>query len=246
MLKGKTALITGGSRGIGSEIATIFALNHANVAILYAGRKDAADQMVKKLSGYGVQTAAYMCDVSKYDLVEQTVTKVLSDFGGLDILVNNAGIVRDGLILSMNEEDFDRVIDINLKGSFNMIRHTYRHFMKQRSGRIINISSVVGLSGNAGQANYASSKAGIIGLTKSTARELAGRNVLCNAIAPGFIETDMTESLSDKVKESYIASIPLKRAALSSEVAGVALFLASDLSSYITGEVIRVDGGLTM
>lgn len=246
MLNGKIALITGGSRGIGSEIARVFARNHAHVAIIYAGSKDAAGQVVEEISKFGIKAKAYQCDVSDFNQTKEVVDMVLRDFGGLDILVNNAGIVRDGLILSMKEEDFDQVIHTNLKGAFNMIKHSYKHFMKQRNGRIINISSVVGLSGNAGQSNYAASKAGIIGLTKSTAKELAGRNVLCNAIAPGYIETDMTEALSAKVKENFVSVIPLKRSGSGTDVANTALFLASDLSIYITGEVIRVDGGLAM
>jgi len=246
MLKGKTAVITGGSRGIGADIARVFAENNANVAIIYAGNSQLAQSVTEEISSNGIKAKAYCCDVSDFTCSKETVDKIIEDFGGIDILVNNAGIVRDGLILSMGEDDFDKVIDVNLKGSFNMIKHTYRHFMKKRAGRIINLSSVVGLSGNAGQANYSSSKAGIIGLTKSVAKELSGRNILCNAIAPGYIETDMTSDLSEKVKENFIGAIPLKRAASGREVANVALFLASDMSSYVTGEVIRVDGGLAM
>ena len=246
MLKGKTAVITGGSRGIGADIARVFAENNADVAIIYAGNGDLAQNVAEEISSNGIKAKTYCCDVSDCKASQETVEKIIADFGQIDILVNNAGIVRDGLVLSMSEDDFDRVIDVNLKGAFNMIKHTYRHFMKKRSGKIINLSSVVGLSGNAGQVNYSSSKAGIIGLTKSVAKEFSGRNVLCNAIAPGYIETDMTEGLSEKVKESFVGAIPLKRAASGREVANVALFLASDMSSYVTGEVIRVDGGLAM
>jgi 3-oxoacyl-[acyl-carrier protein] reductase len=246
MLNGKTALITGASRGIGSDIAKVFAKNHANVAIVYAGNEDAALKVLDEVLALGVSARIYKCDVADFDQTKVLVDSVIEDFGGIDILVNNAGVVRDGLILSMTEDDYDKVLDTNLKGAFNMIKHTYRHFMKRRAGRIINVSSVVGLTGNAGQANYSASKSGLIGLTKSVAKELSGRNVLCNAIAPGYIETDMTVTLNEKVKEGFISMIPLKRAASGVEVANVALFLASDMSSYVTGEVIRVDGGLAM
>ncbi|MHB1484583.1 MAG: 3-oxoacyl-[acyl-carrier-protein] reductase [Saccharofermentanales bacterium] len=246
MLKGKTALITGASRGIGSAIALKFAANGANIAIVDVGNKENAELVQKEIMDYGVKCNIYFCDISDFTATKELVDQVISDFGGIDILVNNAGITRDGLILSMKEEDFARVIQINLVGAFNMIKHSYSNFMKKRSGRIINIASVVGLTGNAGQANYASAKAGLIGLTKSVAKELAGRNVLCNAIAPGYIQTDMTGKLNDKVKESFMTMIPLKRPGVPEDVANIALFLASDLSSYVTGEVIRVDGGLAM
>jgi len=246
MLRGKTALITGGSRGIGSAIARKFAQQGANIAIVGVGNPLKAEMVKTEIQAMGVQCKVYSCDVSDFIKTKELVDQVLADFGGIDILVNNAGITKDGLILSMKEEDFNRVIQINLTGAFNMIKHTYSHFMKRRSGRIINITSVVGLSGNAGQANYSSAKAGLIGLTKSVAKELSGRNVLCNAIAPGFIQTDMTKELNDKVKDSFLAMIPLKRPGMPEDVANVALFLASDLSSYVTGEVIRVDGGLAM
>lgn len=246
MLKGKTALITGASRGIGSAIAKKFAQQGANIAIVYAGNLVCAEKVREEILALGVECRIYCCDVSDFNGTRDLVNQVIADFGGIDILVNNAGIVRDGLILSMKEEDFNSVIQTNLTGAFHMIKHTYSHFMKKRSGRIINITSVVGLSGNAGQANYSSAKAGLIGLTKSVAKELAGRNVLCNAIAPGYIETDMTEKLNDKVKEAFKNMIPLKKAGSAEDVANAALFLASDLSSYVTGEVIRVDGGLNM
>jgi len=246
MLKGKTALITGASRGIGSAIAKKFAQQGANIAIVDVGNMENAKIVKEEIETFGVQCKVYVCDISDFAKTKELVDQVIIDFGGIDILVNNAGITRDGLILSMKEEDFTKVIQINLTGAFNMIKHTYSHFMKKRSGRIINISSVVGLTGNAGQSNYSSAKAGLIGLTKSVAKELGGRNVLCNAIAPGFIQTDMTGKLNDKVKESFMTMIPLKRQGMPDDIANVALFLASDLSSYVTGEVIRVDGGLAM
>ncbi|MHB1453165.1 MAG: 3-oxoacyl-[acyl-carrier-protein] reductase [Saccharofermentanales bacterium] len=246
MLQGKTALVTGGSRGIGAAIALKLAANHADVAIVYAGNSAAAEKVRDEINAGGGRCLAYQCDVSDFEQTAALVSHVIADLGGIDILVNNAGIVKDGLILSMKEKDFDAVVSTNLKGAFNMIKHTYLHFMKKRSGRIINITSVVGLTGNAGQANYAASKAGLIGLTKSVAKELGGRNVLCNAVAPGYIETDMTGSLSDKVKESFVGAIPLKRPGTPEEVADVVLFLASGLSGYMTGEVLRVDGGLAM
>ncbi|MFA6736583.1 MAG: 3-oxoacyl-[acyl-carrier-protein] reductase [Saccharofermentanales bacterium] len=246
MLKGKTAVVTGGSRGIGAEIANKLAQNGADIALLYAGNDEAASKVVSAISRSGNKCVAYKCDVSDFNSSRNTVERIITDFGEIDILVNNAGIVRDGFVLSMQEEDFDDVIAVNLKGSFNMIKHVYRHMMKRRTGRIINISSVVGLSGNAGQSNYAASKAGLIGLTKSTAKELAGRGITCNAVAPGYIETDMTASLSEGVKAGYISSIPMRRAGNGSEVADAVLFLASNMADYITGEVIKVDGGLSM
>lgn len=244
MLKGKTALVTGGSRGIGGAIALNMAKNGADVAIVYAGNEAAARETCELLREQGIKAEMYRCDVSDFEKTKELVQAVIEEFGGVDILVNNAGIVRDGLLLSMKESDFDSVIDTNLKGAFNMIRHTYGHFMKKRGGRIINISSVAGITGNAGQANYASAKAGIIGLTKSVARELASRGVTCNAIAPGFIQTDMTGALADKVKEYALQAIPMKKMGSPEDVADLAVFLAG--AGYITGEVIRVDGGLCM
>lgn len=244
MLKGKTALITGASRGIGREIAISMAKNGANIAIVYAGNEEAAQNTCNEITTLGVKAKIYKCDVSDFEATKALVKEVISDFEALDILVNNAGIVHDGLILQMSQDDFDSVISTNLKGAFNMIKHTYSHFMRKRSGRIINITSVVGLSGNAGQANYASAKAGMIGLTKSAAKELAARGVTCNAIAPGFIQTDMTDKLSDKVIEHVLSSIPMKKLGTASDVANMAVFLASDNSAYITGEVIKIDGGL--
>ncbi|HPO04820.1 MAG TPA: 3-oxoacyl-[acyl-carrier-protein] reductase [Bacillota bacterium] len=244
MLSNKNAVITGGGRGIGRAIAIEFAKNGASVALIYGGNKEAAENTAEEIRGLGVRAEIFRCDVSCFDEAKRTVDEILKEFTHIDILVNNAGITRDGLLLSMDEDSFSRVLDINLKGSFNMIRHLYSHMMKQRKGRIINISSVSGLMGNPGQANYSSAKAGIIGLTKTVAKELAGRNVTCNAIAPGFIETDMTGSLSEKIKESAMGAIPLKRMGKPEEVAKLAAFLASDDSSYITGEVIKIDGGL--
>lgn len=246
MLKGKTAIVTGGSRGIGKAIALKLAQEGADVAILYAGNEAAAQETCSLIGQSGVTAKAYRCDVADDRQTKETVDAILADFGGIDILVNNAGVVRDGLILSMKEEDFDTVVNTNLKGAFHMIKYTYRHFMKKRSGRIINITSVSGVTGNAGQANYSSAKAGLIGLTKSTAKELAARNVTCNAIAPGFIDTDMTAALADKVREAAVEAIPLKRMGTPGDIAALAAFLAGDEAGYLTGEVIKMDGGLCM
>ncbi|HZK01519.1 MAG TPA: 3-oxoacyl-[acyl-carrier-protein] reductase [Anaerovoracaceae bacterium] len=244
MLEGKNAVITGGSRGIGKAIAIELARQGASVAIIYGGNDVAARNTATEVKELGREAEIYKCDVSSFDQTKNTVKKIIDDFTHIDILVNNAGITKDGLLLSMDEEGFDSVMNINLKGSFNMIRHFYSHMMRKRKGRIINIASVSGMMGNPGQANYASAKAGIIGLTKTVAKELAGRNVTCNAIAPGFIETDMTDSLSDKVKDAALGMIPLKRMGKPEDVAKLAAFLASDESAYITGEVIKIDGGL--
>lgn len=246
MLRDKVAVVTGGSRGIGRAIALEFASQHASVAILYAGNAEAAEQTVAEMTALGVCAAAYRCDVRSFDETRTVVDTILKDFSHVDILVNNAGITRDSLVLSMREENFDEVIDTNLKGAFNMIRHLYSHMMKRRSGSILNISSVAGLMGNAGQANYASAKAGMIGLTKSVARELAARNITCNAIAPGYIETDMTAALSEKILDAARETIPLKRLGKPEEIAKMTAFLASDSARYITGETIRIDGGLCM
>ncbi len=244
-LEGKTALITGASRGIGRAIALAFAKEGANLAVIYAGNAQAADEVCQQASLLGVQAKAYQCDVADFDQAKQTVQAVQKDFGGVDILVNNAGITRDGLVYTMKEADFDAVLDTNLKGAFNFIKHCYPIFVKKRAGKIINISSVSGLMGNGGQANYSASKAGLIGLTKSVARELAGRGICCNAIAPGFIETDMTAGI-DKEENPLAGVIPLKRMGRPEEIAHLAVFLAGSGSDYITGEVIRVDGGLAM
>lgn len=244
MLKNKTAVITGGSRGIGKAIAIKMAENGANVAIIYNSGEEKARDTLNEIEKLGVKASMYKCDVSNFGESAETVKTIINDFGAIDVLVNNAGITRDKLIIQMKEEDFDSVLDINLKGAFNMIKHVFSPMMKRRSGSIINVSSVSGMMGNPGQANYSSAKAGLIGLTKTVAKEIASRNVRCNAIAPGFIQTDMTDKLSDKVKESAIASIPLGKMGNPEDIGNLAVFLASDLSGYITGEVIKIDGGL--
>ena len=246
MLKNKTALITGAGRGIGRAIALNMAKNGANIAIIYAGNQQAAQETCDKALELGVMAKIYKCDVSDFNQTKQICDQIITDFKKIDILVNNAGITNDKLILQMKEDDFDKVVDINLKGAFNMIKHTFSHFMKNRSGRIINITSVVGMMGNAGQANYSSAKAGLIGLTKSTARELASRGITCNAIAPGFIETDMTKDISEAARKTLSDSIPMKKIGTPADVANLAVFLASDMASYITGEVVKIDGGLYM
>ena len=242
----KTAVVTGGSRGIGLAIATKLAQGGANIAILYVGDESEGIKAKEELLQYGTKVEQYFCDVSDFEASQKVVEQVIEEFGGIDFLINNAGITRDKLILNMDEKDFDAVIGVNLKCTFNMIKHTYKHFMKKRFGRIVSTSSIVGLNGNAGQANYSASKAGIIGLTKSVAKELAGRGVTANAVAPGYIGTDMTNVLSDKVKDAMKAQIPAKRIGTPEDVANVVAFLCSDEASYVTGEVIRVDGGLAM
>lgn len=244
MLNDQVAIVTGASRGIGRAIALKLAENGADVAVVYEANDQAAQETCALAESFSVKAKAYRCDVSDFEATEQLVKEVLTDFGQIDILVNNAGITRDGLVLSMKEQEFDSVISTNLKGAFNMIKHCYTHFMRKRHGRIINISSVVGIMGNAGQANYAAAKAGIIGLTKTVAKELAGRGVTCNAIAPGYIDTDMTKVLNPKAQEAMLSAVPMKRAGTPEDVADLALFLAGDGAKYITGEVIRVDGGL--
>ncbi|WP_271629532.1 3-oxoacyl-[acyl-carrier-protein] reductase [Caldicellulosiruptor sp. DIB 104C] len=246
LLKDKVALITGASRGIGRAIALKFGQNGANVVINYSSSEFQAQTLKEEIEKLGVKALTIKCDVSNSEEVNAMFSQIEKEFGRLDILVNNAGITKDGLILRMNKEDFDKVIAINLKGAFLCAKAASKIMVKQREGNIINISSVVGIIGNVGQTNYAASKAGIIGLTKSLAKELASRNIRVNAIAPGFIKTDMTEVLSDKVKEMMLSSIPLGRFGEAEEVANVALFLASSLSSYITGQVIVVDGGMVM
>ena len=236
ILNNKVAVITGGSRGIGKAIAIRLAECGASIAIIYSGDADSAADVCSQITG----AKAYKCDVSDFAAAKETVAAIVCAFGTIDILINNAGITRDGLIMSMKEDAFDRVIDINLKGAFNMIRHCAAVFAKKRSGKIINISSIAGIIGNAGQANYSASKAGLIGLTKATARELASRNVCCNAIAPGFISTDMTAEIGED--NPLMASIPLSRMGTPEEVAELAAFLCT--ADYITGEVIRIDGGL--
>ncbi|MCQ2514031.1 MAG: 3-oxoacyl-[acyl-carrier-protein] reductase [Ruminococcus sp.] len=242
----KTAVVTGGSRGIGLAIAKKLAENGANIAILYVGDENEGIQAKEELLKLGTKVEQYFCDVSNFEESQKVIEKVIEDFGGIDFLINNAGITRDKLVLNMDEKDFDAVINVNLKGTFNMIKHTYKYFMKKRYGRIVSTASIVGLNGNAGQANYAASKAGIIALTKSVAKELAGRGVTANAVAPGYIGTDMTAVLSDKVKDAMKAQIPAKRIGTPEDVANVVAFLCSDDAAYVTGEVIRVDGGLAM
>ena len=242
MLNGKAALITGASRGIGRAIALKLASQGAGVAVLYAGNASMAAAVCDEAEAFGVRAESFRCDVSDFKASKEVVDAVKASFGTIDILINNAGITRDGLVISMKENAFDDVIDTNLKGAFNMIRHCIPVFVKKRGGKIINISSIAGIIGNAGQANYAASKAGLIGLTKSVARELASRGVCCNAIAPGFIETDMTEGVSPD--NPLMRSIPLGRAGQPEEVAELAAFLCG--ADYITGEVIRIDGGLAI
>ena len=243
MLKGKTAVVTGGSRGIGRAICLKFAENGADIAFLYAGNTVKAEETLQELESLGAKVKAYQCNVADADEVAETVKENTKDFGGIHILVNNAGITKDKLVPMMKTADFDTVIDTNLKGVFYMTKGVYPLFLKQKSGKIINISSVSGLMGNPGQANYAASKAGVIGLTKSVAKELASRGVCCNAIAPGFIATEMTEDLTNN---TLVEAIPMNRFGEGEEVANLALFLASEHSDYITGEVIRIDGGLCM
>ncbi|WP_418270840.1 3-oxoacyl-[acyl-carrier-protein] reductase [Hominenteromicrobium sp.] len=243
-LNGKTALVTGASRGIGRAIALRLAEDGANVAVIYAGSADKAEAVVNEITALGVNAKAYRCNVADSAAVNETVKAVTNDLGKIDILVNNAGITRDGLMLRMKDEDFDAVLDTNLKGAFNMIRACYSGFIRKKSGRIINISSVSGIMGNAGQANYSASKAGVIGLTKSVARELASRGITCNAVAPGFIQTDMTENLGDN--NPLLSSIPLGRMGKPEDIAAAVAFLASDSAAYITGEVLKVDGGLAI
>lgn len=246
MLAGKVALVTGASRGIGKAIACKLAREGAKVIINYNGSKEKAEAVKSEIEAAGGQAEVYQCDVSDYTACETFIQTVIKEEGSLDILVNNAGITKDGLLMKMSEEDFDKVLDTNLKGAFNTIRFASRQMLRQKGGRIINMSSVVGVSGNAGQANYAASKAGVIGLTKAAARELASRGITVNAIAPGFIETDMTDVLSDKVKEAFEAQIPLGHFGKPEDVAAAAAFLASEEARYITGQVLHVDGGMVM
>jgi 3-oxoacyl-[acyl-carrier protein] reductase len=245
MLKGKTAVVTGGSRGIGAAIALKLASLGSNVAVIYAGNREAADEVCRTCSQkYNVESDAFRCNVADFAETKKTVAEIKARFGTIDILINNAGINRDGLIAVMKESDFDDVVDTNLKGAFNMIRHCSPIFIRNHGGRIVNISSIVGLAGNAGQTNYAASKAGLIGLTLSVARELAGKNITCNAIAPGLIRTDMTKQFDEE--NPLVTKIPLKRIGDPQDVAEAAAFLVCDSASYITGVVLRVDGGLSM
>ena len=240
----KTALITGASRGIGRAIAVRLAKDGCDVAVIYAGNKEAAEETCRMIEENGAKSLAICCDVSDPQQCKDIVKQVMDTFGSIDILVNNAGITRDALVLSMKEEDFQKVIDTNLNGAFYMIKNTYHAFMKRRKGRIINISSISGVMGNAGQANYAAAKAGLIGMTKSVAKELGSRGVCCNCIAPGFIETAMTKDI--KEDNPLLAQVPMRKMGTPEDVANLALFLASPESDYITGETIRVDGGLAI
>ena len=246
MLEGKVALVTGAGRGIGRAIAVKLASNGARIIVNYNGSEAKARETVKLIEEAGGEAWAVKCDVSDFASCGELARTVIEKYGRIDILVNNAGVTRDGLIMRMSEEDYDTVLDINLKGAFNTIRHFSPNFLKQRSGKIINISSVSGVLGNAGQANYCASKAGLIGLTKSVARELASRGICVNAVAPGFIETEMTEAMSDKAKETVIGSIPMKKTGHAEDIAEAVAFLADEPSDYITGQVLCVDGGMAI
>lgn len=246
MLKGKTALVTGSSRGIGRAIALALAEKGANIAVNYAGNETKAEEVVQELKDLGVEAIKIRANVADEQDVKAMIKEVIKTFGTLDILVNNAGITRDNLLMRMKVEEFDDVIETNLKGAFLCTKAVTRQMMKQRAGKIINIASIVGVSGNAGQANYVAAKAGMIGLTKSTAKELASRNILVNAIAPGFITTDMTDVLTDEQKTAILSTIPLEKLGEPEDIANVVCFLASDDAKYITGQTIHVDGGMVM
>ena len=246
MLKNKNAVVTGATRGIGREIAFTLAENGANVAINYRTLNEEVERLIEELKSYGTNIVAVKCDISDEEEVKNFIAESKKQLGSIDILINNAGITKDGLLMRMKEKDFSDVLDVNLKGTFITTREAASIMMKQRHGKIINISSVVGVIGNAGQCNYAASKAGVIGFSKSVARELASRNITVNVVAPGFINTDMTGVLPEKVKESMLQGIPLKRIGEPKDIANAVLFLASDLSNYITGQVINVDGGMVM
>ncbi|GGG48269.1 3-oxoacyl-[acyl-carrier-protein] reductase [Bizionia arctica] len=244
LLKGKTAIITGASRGIGKGIAQVFAQQGANVAFTYSSSVEAANELEKELNALGVKAKGYKSNAADFKESQDLVDAVVAEFGTIDILVNNAGITKDNLLMRISEEDFDTVIEVNLKSVFNMIKAVQRTMLKQRSGSIINMSSVVGVKGNAGQTNYAASKAGIIGFSKSVALELGSRNIRSNVIAPGFIETEMTDKLDEATVKGWRDAIPLKRGGTPEDIANVCVFLASDMSSYITGQTIHVDGGM--
>lgn len=242
----KVVLVTGGTRGIGRKIAEKYAENGYNLVLNYVSDNTDIDEIKNEFVKYNNEVLILKADVSKYDECEKLVKEAIEKFGKIDVLVNNSGITKDGLIAIMKEENFNKVIDVNLKGTFNMCRNVIPYMVKKKNGNIVNVSSVVGIAGNAGQSNYSASKAGIIGFTKSIAKELSARNIRVNAVAPGFIDTDMTSVLTDKVKENIYSQIPLKRMGEAKEVANVVYFLSSDESSYITGQVINVDGGMVM
>lgn len=244
LLEGKNAIITGASRGIGKGIAQIYAQHGANVAFTYSSSVEAAEELEKELQNMGVKAKGYKSNAAVFGEAQELVATVLEDFGSIDILVNNAGITKDNLLMRMTEEDFDKVIEVNLKSIFNMTKAVQRTMLKQRNGSIINMSSVVGVKGNAGQANYAASKAGMIGFSKSMALELGSRNIRTNVIAPGFIETEMTAKLDEKTVEGWREAIPLKRGGTPEDIANACVFFGSDLSAYITGQVLHVDGGM--
>ena len=244
LLENKVTLITGGSRGIGKGIVEVLEAHGAHVAFTYNSSAEAANTMAQELTKDGVKVKAYQSDAAKFDQAESLVAQVLEDFGSVDVLINNAGITKDNLLMRISEEDFDRVIEVNLKSVFNMTKAIQRSMLKQRHGSIINMSSIVGVQGNAGQTNYAASKAGIIGFSKSVALELGSRNIRCNVIAPGFIETEMTQKLDEATVQSWRDGIPLKRGGTPDDIANTCLYLASDLSSYVTGQVLHVDGGM--
>ena len=246
MLNNKIAIVTGASKGIGKSIAINLAKEGAKVVVNYRSDDEGAKKVLEEIQNNGGEGILHKGDVSDFSVAEDLIKTCVEKYSRVDILVNNAGITRDTLLLRMKEEDFDKVIDVNLKGSFNCVKHVSNYMIKQKYGKIINISSVVGVIGNAGQVNYAASKAGVIGMTKSLAKELGARGINVNAIAPGFIETDMTDVLPDKVKEKIISHVPVGKMGDAKDVANVAVFLASDLSSYITGQVINVDGGMVM
>ncbi len=244
LLENKTAIVTGSAKGIGKGIATEFAKQGATVVINYCGSKEAALKTVEEIKAFGGKAIPYQADISDYEISKKMMDDIIKEYGAIDILVNNAGITRDNLILRMSESEFDDVIRTNLKGTFNCIKHVTKYMLKNKSGKIINISSISGMNGIAGQANYSASKAGIIGLTKSFAKEMSSKGININAIAPGFIETDMTKVLNDKYVEEIVNTIPSKRVGRPEDIAKAALFLASDMSDYITGQTLMVDGGL--
>ncbi len=244
MLKNKNVLVTGATRGIGKAIAIKMAQEGANIGVVGSSSFEKAEIVCDEIRKLGVEAKAYICDVSKFEETEKLAKEVIKDFGKLDVIVNNAGITKDGLMLTMKEEDFDRVIDVNLKGNFNIVKSFTRHLFKNRSGNIVNITSVSGLMGNPGQSNYAAAKAGVVGMTKTWAKEFATRNIRVNAVAPGFIETDMTKEINEKAGDKIVETIPMKRLGKPEDIAEMVTFLASDKASYITGEIIKVDGGI--